>query len=91
MRTLRYSTHRGNCRLLLRFYWDSNCHDTAFPGRLNCDVEQYSNATITWDVPLSEPSGTYRIRHSGYAKTPAGPIEFYTGESSDFEIGSMMF
>ena len=70
----------------LRFYWDSNCHDVTLPGRLDCDVEQSSNATIQWDIPLNEPVGTYRIRHSGYAKTSAGPVEFYTGESSNFEI-----
>ncbi|KAL8154091.1 hypothetical protein V2J09_011851, partial [Rumex salicifolius] len=45
-----------------------------------------SLATIEWWVPESAPSGVYRIRHFGAAKSLFGKIQHFTGSSSAFVV-----
>lgn len=45
-----------------------------------------SMATIEWWVPESAPSGVYRIRHFGAAKSLFGSIQHFTGSSSAFVV-----
>ncbi|XP_066548984.1 neutral ceramidase [Amia ocellicauda] len=48
-----------------------------------------SNATVEWHIPLSAPSGAYRVRHFGHFKERKGlsqVITPYNGTSSVFEV-----
>lgn len=45
-----------------------------------------SIATITWDVPAGTPLGTYRVVHTGDAKSISGQITAFTGTSRTFTV-----
>ena len=51
-------------------YWNSDCADAGF--NLRCLSRQTSNVTITWDIPVGQQLGNYRIVHYGKAQTLTG-------------------
>jgi hypothetical protein len=50
------------------------------------DIE--SQVTITWDIPLVQEIGTYRIQYFGNWKEIGGSITSFTGKSSQFKVTS---
>ncbi|CAM6092839.1 unnamed protein product [Calypogeia fissa] len=46
----------------------------------------HSFATISWEIPETALSGTYRIRHSGAYKHLFGSLKYFTGTSSAFVV-----
>ncbi|ESO11607.1 hypothetical protein HELRODRAFT_108880 [Helobdella robusta] len=69
-----------------KMFWKSACHDR-LPGLTgNCTLKsQLSNVTISWEIPLDEAEGVYRIVHHGYANTGTLAIK-YIGYSSSFNV-----
>jgi neutral ceramidase len=45
-----------------------------------------SIATITWDVPAGTAAGTYRVVHTGDARSITGQITAFTGTSRTFTV-----
>ena len=68
---------------LFRFIWNSDCHDSDEP---DCDDQQTSNATITWAIPSNQQTGTYQIRHDGFANVGFGEIQSYRATSRSFTV-----
>ncbi|XP_076856751.1 neutral ceramidase-like isoform X2 [Brachyhypopomus gauderio] len=53
-----------------------------------------SNATVEWHIPLSAPSGTYRIRHFGHTKhfnVTRPVITAYDGTSDVFRVTKTLY
>jgi len=42
--------------------------------------------TITWQVPRSQPSGTYRIRYLGTSRSLTGSLEEIRGATPVFTV-----
>ncbi|XP_076616547.1 neutral ceramidase [Chaetodon auriga] len=56
--------------------------------------KQQSNSTIEWHIPLSAPSGSYRIRHFGHYKERKGlqtVIQPYEGTSDVFSVTASFY
>ena len=73
---------------IFRLNWDSNCHDLGFrnsTGEL-CFFRQTSNVTVTWDIPLNQSPGEYKLVHNGAAMLAANRVRSYRGESSVFTV-----
>lgn len=45
-----------------------------------------SRVTISWDVPSTAVSGTYRILYYGHSKNGWGQVSAFTGTSSEFRV-----
>ena len=63
--------------LIYRFEW----HSTSL-------LFGESQVTITWDIPLVQEIGTYRIQYFGNWKEIGGSITSFTGKSSQFKVTS---
>ncbi|CAD5120124.1 DgyrCDS8701 [Dimorphilus gyrociliatus] len=68
-----------------RYYWESNCEDDEGEDP-SCETEQSSKARITWDIPINQDAGTYRISHFGHARLADGTVKQYEGRSGNFEV-----
>ena len=60
-----------------RFYWEK---------KVVTEDSTQSLATVRFEIPDDTPLGTYRIRHQGFYKTPAGNLQDYVGYSSAFQV-----
>jgi neutral ceramidase len=49
-------------------------------------IERHSEITLTWNIPSSIKSGTYRLRYFGDAKNTDGSLTPFTGTSKTFTV-----
>lgn len=68
-----------------RFWYSAAC-DSGITDSDCTAISQTSNATVTWDIPPLQTTGTYRLVHYGNARRTAISVVSYTGTSSEFQV-----
>ena len=48
-----------------------------------------SQVTVTWDIPMTQQIGTYRIQYFGNWKAISGSITTFRGTSKQFKVTSL--
>jgi neutral ceramidase len=67
--------------------WETTFHWEAGPkDPLNAGISGISKATVSWEIPSSTSSGTYRLCYFGNDKKITGKIGQFSGCSSNFEV-----
>lgn len=67
--------------------WDTTFQWAAGPADpFNVGISGQSKATVTWDIPTSAPTGTYRLCYFGNNKKVTGSIGEFSGCSSNFKV-----
>ncbi|CAL1538863.1 unnamed protein product [Lymnaea stagnalis] len=66
-------------------YTDS-CWETRFKWELKSLILGHSEVTITWDIPVVQQSGTYRMCHFGTSKSITGKKTPFVGVTREFTV-----
>ncbi|WP_067699534.1 neutral/alkaline non-lysosomal ceramidase N-terminal domain-containing protein [Nocardia jejuensis] len=61
-------------------------NDWATKFRWRPDSGGVSRVTVTWDIPVGTPAGTYQIRYHGHAAREDRTLTEFTGVSGTFEV-----
>lgn len=72
--------------MYLWFYLPVICIPVRFEWKHTSLLLGESEVTITWDIPQSQASGTYRIQYFGDAKSLDQKITSFTGKSTEFKV-----
>lgn len=68
-----------------KFFYTTSCDEDENDPNCNT-LSQMSNATISWDIPISQPAATYRLVHYGTARSSIVDVVDYVGTSSEFQV-----